>query len=150
MEYKRFDDTLIMRIDPNEEICQQLIEVATKEKIILAEISGLGAIKEFTTGVFDTVKKEYHSNQFYGTFEIVSLTGTISQKEDKLYLHVHMSAGDDKGNVFGGHLNSAIVSATAEIVIRFINGTVNRRFDEEIGLNLFQFSRKNSEKKTSM
>lgn len=95
---------------------------------------------------FDTVKKEYHSNQFYGTFEIVSLTGTISQKEDKVYLHVHMSAGDDKGNVFGGHLNSAIVSATAEIVIRFINGTVNRRFDEEIGLNLFQFSRKNSEK----
>lgn len=140
MEYKRFGDTLIMRLDPKEEICQGLVDVADKEQIALAEISGLGAVNDFTTGVFDTVKKEYHSNQLQGAFEIVSLTGTITRKEGKPYLHAHMSAGDDKGNVFGGHLNRAVVSATAEIVIRIISGSVDRKFNDEIGLNLLEFS----------
>ena len=128
-----------MRIDPGEEICEQLIAVAQKEEISLSEISGLGAINDFTTGVFDTARKEYHSNHFTGTFEIVSLTGTLTRKAGEVYLHAHFSAGDEKGNVFGGHLNRAVVSATAEIIIRIINGEVGRSFHEEIGLNLFCF-----------
>lgn len=139
MEYKRYDDTIIMRLDPNEEICGQLLYVAEKENIMLAQISGLGAINNFTTGVFDTVNKEYHSNNFSGAFEIVSLTGTLTRKEKEPYLHAHLSAGDLKGNVFGGHLNNAIVSATAEIVIRIINGNTERKYSEEIGLNLLKF-----------
>lgn len=139
MEYRRFGDTIVLRLDPDEEICEKLAEVADKEQIALASISGLGAIKELTTGVFDTVTKEYHSNQFQGALEIVSLTGTITQKEGKIYLHAHLSAGDSKGNVFGGHLNRAIVSATAEILLQVIPGKVDREFSEEIGLNLFRF-----------
>lgn len=45
----------------------------------------------------------------------------------------------DKGEVFGGHLNRAIVSATCEIIINIIDGKVDRYFDKEIGLNLFKF-----------
>ncbi len=41
--------------------------------------------------------------------------------------------------MFGGHLNKAVVSATCEMVISLIDGIVDRRFDEEIGLNLFKF-----------
>lgn len=140
MEYKRFNDTLVIRLDPKEEICEQIIAVAEKEEIMLAEIQGLGALNELTTGVFHTVTKEYHANQFQGAFEIVSLTGTITRQDGKVYLHAHLSAGDEKGNVFGGHLNRAVVSATAEIVIRIIDGAVGRKFNEEIGLNLFDFS----------
>ncbi len=140
MEYRRFRDTIIMRVDPEEEICTQMIAVADKENLMLAEINGLGAVKEFTTGVFDTRTKEYHANSFQGTFEIVSLTGTLTRKDGEVYLHAHFSAGDEKGNVFGGHLNRAVVSATAELVIRMIDGEMGRKFDEKIGLNLFEFS----------
>jgi len=52
---------------------------------------------------------------------------------------MHMSAGNDRGEVFGGHLNSAFVSATCEMVISIIDGLVDRRHDEETGLNLFAF-----------
>lgn len=46
----------------------------------------------------------------------------------------------DKGEVFGGHMNKAIVSAVCEMVIDVIEGTVDRIYDEEIGLNVFSFS----------
>lgn len=41
--------------------------------------------------------------------------------------------------VFGGHLNKAIVSATCEMVIHIIDGKVDRKYNEDIGLNLFEF-----------
>lgn len=139
MEYTRRNDTVILRVDPGEEILSQITEVAVKEKLMLAEINGLGAVRDFTVGAFDTEKKEFYANQFEGTFEIVSLTGTITEKDSKPYLHLHMSAANPQGNVFGGHLNKAVVSATAEIVIRIIEGHVGRKMNEEIGLNLFDF-----------
>ena len=50
-----------------------------------------------------------------------------------------MSAADAEGKVFGGHLNSATVSATCEMVIELIDGRVDRKFSDEVGLNLFSF-----------
>ena len=58
---------------------------------------------------------------------------------NEVYTHIHMSAGNENGEVFGGHLNRAMVSATCEMVIDVIDGEVDRYFDEEVGLNLFKF-----------
>jgi len=139
MDYRRFGNTLVVRFDKGEEICAQLKEVAIKENIKLASIQALGAVDKFTIGAFDTVEKQYHANHFSGIYEIVSLTGTISTMNGDYYSHLHMSAGDEKGHVVGGHLNEAFVSATCELIITVIDGVVDRAFSEEIGLNLFKF-----------
>lgn len=139
MEYRRFGNTIVARIDKGEEILEGIKEVAKKEKIKLASISALGAVNDFTVGVFKTEEKKYYANDFKGNFEIVSLVGTINTMNDEFYSHVHMSAGNEKGEVFGGHLNRAIISATCEMVINIIEGSVDRYFDEEVGLNLFKF-----------
>lgn len=139
MEYKRFGSTIVVRIDKGEEILENIKAIALKENIKLANINALGAVSEFIVGVFKTDEKKYYSNEFKGYFEIVSLTGTINTMNGEYYSHLHMSAGDDTGKVFGGHLNRAIVSATCEMIINIIDGNVDRYFDEEIGLNLFKF-----------
>lgn len=139
MDYKRFGDKIIVRIDKGEEILDEIKALAEKEHIALASVSALGAVNDLTVGVFNTAEKKYYSNHFQGAYEIVSLTGTISTMDGKFYAHMHMSVGNDKGEVFGGHLNRAVVSATCEMVVTVINGTVDRRFDEEVGLNLFRF-----------
>lgn len=139
MEYRKFNNTIVARIDKGEEILEKIKEIATKENIKLANINALGATNDFTVGVFKTGEKKYYSNNFTGDFEIVSLTGTINTMNGEFYSHIHMSAGNDKGEVFGGHLNRAIVSATCEMVINIIDGTVDREFNENIGLNLFKF-----------
>lgn len=139
MEYSKFNNTIVARIDKGEEILDKIKEIANKENIKLANINALGATNDFTVGVFKTAEKKYYSNNFTGDFEIVSLTGTINTMNGEFYSHIHMSAGNDKGEVFGGHLNRAIVSATCEMVINIIDGTVDREFNENIGLNLFKF-----------
>lgn len=139
MEYRRFDHTIVARLDKGEEILEQVKTIALQEHITLATVQALGAINEFTVGVFYTDEKEYHANEFTGHFEIVSLSGTITTMDGDFYCHLHMSAGNEKGQVFGGHLNRAIISATCEMVITILDGTVDRKFDPGIGLNLFDF-----------
>lgn len=99
----------------------------------------MGATNEFIVGVFKTEEKKYYSNSFKGDFEIVSLMGSINTMNDEFYTHIHVSAGDEKGNVFGGHLNKAIVSVTCEMFIHVIEGKVDRELSKDIGLNLFKF-----------
>ncbi len=71
--------------------------------------------------------------------EIVSLTGTITTRDEAFCRYLHISAADGSGAVFGGHLNRAVVSAACEMVIRGIPGRVDRRLDEGVGSNLFLF-----------
>lgn len=139
MEYRKFGNTIFARIDRGEEILEKLEEISVKENIKLAHVSALGATNDFTVGVFNVDEKKYYSNSFSGNFEIVSLTGTVTTMNGEFYAHLHMSAGNDKGEVFGGHLNRARISATCEMVITVADGTVERKFNEDVGLNLFDF-----------
>ncbi len=68
---------------------------------------------------------------YEGTFEIVSLVGTVEKGNS----HLHLSISDQKGNVFGGHLkNGSIVGITAEIVIGELKNTLfKRKFDKSTG-----------------
>ena len=139
MEYRRFANTIVARIDRGEEILEKIREIAAKEHITLASISALGATNDFTVGVYKVDEKKYYANSFQGSFQIVSLTGTINTMNGEFYTHLHMSAGNDKGEVFGGHLNRAVVSATCEMVVDVLDGTVDRQYDPVTGLNLFKF-----------
>lgn len=139
MEYKRFGSTVVARIDRGEEVLSALKDIALRENIKLAAVSALGATDDFTVGVFNVQQKQYHANRFQGAYEIVSLTGTVTTKDGEFYAHLHMCAGNEQGQAFGGHLNQAVISATCEMVIQIIDGTVERRFSGDVGLNLFRF-----------
>lgn len=140
LDYKRFNNTIVVRIDKGEEILEKLMEVCEKEQVKLANVNALGAINEFEIGLFDTAEKKYYSTEYKGDFEIISLTGSITTKDGELYNHIHLGAGDKEYKVFGGHLNRAIVSATCEMFIHVTEGTVERKFDDETGLNLLEFN----------
>lgn len=139
MEYRRFGKQIVARMDRGEEILEQLKAICLKEDVKLASISALGAVDDFTVGVYKVDEQKYYSNHFQGAYEIVSLTGTVNTMEGEYYAHLHMSAGNDKGEVFGGHLNRAVISATCEMVISVIDGEVDRVKDPVVGLNVYKF-----------
>ena len=139
METKRINDKIIFRLDKGEEIIESITKICEDNNIKCGSITGVGATNKVKVGLFNTITKEYHSDELTGDFEIAPLSGNISRMNKKVYLHIHINLSDEKHNSFGGHLNYAVVSATFEGIIEIIDCDVSRIFDEEIGLNLLKF-----------
>ena len=68
-----------------------------------------------------------------GMFEIVSVTGTLSEDG----LHIHISVSDEAGNTIGGHLkDGCIVNTTSEVVLNIFDDIkFKREYDEKTGYN---------------
>lgn len=141
MEYKRFGEKIIVRLDPGDELVSSLLEIGEKEDILFASVSGIGASDDAVLGVYDVKEKYYYKKRFNDkNYEIASLVGNLNRMGDKPYLHVHAVIGSPhSSHCEGGHLNEARISATGEIVLSVIEAGVGRRYSEESGLNLFEF-----------
>jgi len=138
MEYKRFGNKVIVRLDKGEEIVETLKQLCKKLNIKLGTITGIGATDKAIIGLFDMRTKKYHSKELVGDHEIAPLCGNISAMNDEIYLHLHVNLCNAEHNSFGGHLISAVVSATFEGVIDILNGKIDREFDNTTGLNLIK------------
>lgn len=139
MEYRKFGKHIVLRLDPGEEILTQLRVLAEREDIRFAAVQGLGAVNDFTVGVFHTDTKVYESRRHQGAYEITSLTGTVGRMAGSFYAHLHFSAAGEDNTVLGGHLNEARISATGELVLTLIDGELDREKSPEVGLNLWKF-----------
>jgi len=139
MEYKRFDSKILLRLDPGDEVLTGIGVVCKAENVRLGRVSGIGAVDKVTIGLFQPDTKVYHSTTLERPFEITALAGNISEMNGELYLHVHITVADISRIAFGGHLNEAVVSATAEIWIDIFEGEVDRELSDTVGLNLLKF-----------
>lgn len=140
MEYKRFGNKYLVRLERGEEIVKSIKKLAVDEKIRLGRVTGIGAVNKVKVGLFKAEEKKYYSKEFEGDMEIVNLSGNISEMNNEAYIHLHISLADDTNKVVGGHLNYAYISATGEIIIDVIEGRVDRKYSDEIGLNLLDFN----------
>ena len=141
MEYRKFPQGYVMRLDPGEEIVEQLTALVERENVRLGSVSALGAAGDVTIGIFNTREKQYYSHRYQGDYEISALVGNVSRKDGAPYLHLHITIGDPvTGQVHAGHLSSAVISATLELFLQVWDGQVGRRFSEDVGLNLFDFT----------
>jgi predicted DNA-binding protein with PD1-like motif len=84
----------------------------------------------------NTKTKKYQSKEFTGDHEITSLVGNITTLNGEVYLHLHVTICNVEHKALGGHLTSAVISATFEGIIDIIDGQINRDYNDEVGLNL--------------
>ena len=139
MEFQRFDDTYVIRMDRGEEVMACLTELCERAGIRLAAVSAIGAVDRALVGLYDVGEKVYHKKEFQEPMEIASLLGTVTEKDGKPYLHLHATLCDAQMRTHGGHVNELRISATCEMILRLLPGEVGRRPDEATGLNLFAF-----------
>ena len=88
MQYRRFGDRIVARIDRGEEIVASLARLCAAEEVELASVTAIGAVNAFKVGVFSPVDKVYKSNAFSGDYEIVSLSGSVTAKDGAPYIHL--------------------------------------------------------------
>ena len=74
--------------------------------------------------------------------EITNLSGNISTKDGKEYLHLHVTLGNGKYQGIAGHLLSAVINGAGEFVVEdFPGGRLERTYDPEVGLNFYDFKK---------
>jgi predicted DNA-binding protein with PD1-like motif len=120
--------TYAFRLHPGQDLRGE-IDTFVKEKGIKAGVV-LACVGNLSKAVIrmadETIVKMYE-----GTFEVVSLVGTVESGNS----HLHISISDKVGHVFGGHLKmGSIVGITAEIVLGELGDTsFSRELDKETG-----------------
>ncbi|SET64926.1 hypothetical protein SAMN05660297_03044 [Natronincola peptidivorans] len=139
MEFAQFGSKYVLRLDKGEEVVETLKKFCQQQKITLGWVKGIGAVDKATIGLFEVDSKQYHSVELKGDYEITSLLGNISTMKGETYLHLHINLSDAEYKTYGGHLNEAVISATGEFLIEAIEGSIDREFNQEIGLNLYKF-----------
>jgi predicted DNA-binding protein with PD1-like motif len=139
MEYRRFNDTYVIRMDRGEEVLTTLTGIWEQEGVRLAAVSAIGAADRAVVGLYDVGEQVYHKKEFREPMEIASLLGTVSEKNGKPYLHLHATLCDASMQTHGGHVNELWISVTCEMILRLLPGEVGRRLDEVTGLNVFDF-----------
>ena len=139
MEFRRFNDAYVVRMDRGEEVIETLTALCEQEGIRLASVEAIGAVDRAVVGLYDVGEKVYHKKEFTEPMELTSLLGTVTEKDGKPYLHLHATFCDANMQAHGGHVNALHISATCEMVLRLLPGQVGRQLDEVTGLNLFDF-----------
>ena len=137
MTYRRFNDTYMVRVDQGEEILEQLMNVCLREQITLAQVEAIGAADQTELGVYDLNTRSYQREELNGFMEITGLSGSVTRMNGQPYIHLHASLADRNHIIHGGHVLKMRVGATCEMFVRMIDGQVDRRPDEKLGINLW-------------
>lgn len=138
MKYKRCGTRVFVRIDKGEELVENLKLICNELNIRLGSICGIGATDKVTVGLMNTKTKKYQSKEFTGDHEITSVLGNVTTMNGEVYLHLHITLGDVEHKIIGGHLTSAVISATFEGIIDIIEDQITREYHDEVGLNLLK------------
>lgn len=140
MESKKVDKTLIIRADRGEELLEAIREACEQHGVKLGVVTGIGAVDRAVVGAFSVETQNYTKHTYEDQeMEILSISGNISTMNGEYYGHLHAVVGLPDGTAVGGHANELRISATSEIFVQIIDGEVDRRFDDRVGLNTLSF-----------
>ncbi|WP_125152976.1 PPC domain-containing DNA-binding protein [Clostridium rectalis] len=139
MEFKKFNNRYVIRLDKGDEIIESLKKICNMENIKTASITGIGATNNATIGVYELNLKKYHEKNVKGDFEISSLVGNISTFHGEVLPHIHVNLTGLDHNCIGGHLLSANISITCEIFMDILDGEIRKEFNDAVGANTFKF-----------
>ncbi len=135
MEHRRTRYGHVLRLDPGEEIVTALREFAASENVRAGTLSGIGAAGDIELGYFIRATREYVRRTFPGEWEIVALTGNLSELEGVPFPHCHMTLGGEDFSAHGGHLFRATVTVTCEIHIVTDPDPIRRVARPDLGYN---------------
>ena len=112
-------DTLFIRLDDGEPFFDTLYaalsETGGSSGVFL---SGIGMLRSFEIGWFNMETKAYEKKFYTDPYELLSLSGNLSQKETALFAHFHVTLAGRAHRVIGGHLFGGTVCNTLECFFR--------------------------------
>jgi uncharacterized protein len=139
MKSKKINDTFIVRLDKGEKIIESINKFCYENNVKCGYFSGIGALDEAELAHYIVKNKKYTSQLYKQPLEIVNLTGNITTMNNEIYIHCHACLSDVNMEAIAGHLKEGRIGATAEIFLVKLDGAIDRKHDESIGLNLMDW-----------
>lgn len=131
--------TFVVILDTVDEILSSLESVAQTQHLAASSFKAIGALSEVELGWFNWETKRYQTAvKLKEQVELLSLIGDIALKDGKPQIHAHLVVGRKDGTAHGGHLQSAIVRPTCEIVITESPQRLQKEIDPESGIALIR------------
>ena len=140
MKYKKENNKVLVVLEKGDEIFESIYRVIEVFKINFGWINGIGAAEKIILGAYPSKLKKYVKKNFSGEYEIASMMGNITSKENEPFVHLHAVISDEGCNAFAGHLFTATISVTCEIIINIVDTKIIRRECKDIGLFLWDFN----------
>jgi predicted DNA-binding protein with PD1-like motif len=128
--------TFALIFEAGDEAVSELTRWCEERQIAAARLTGVGAFSEATIAWFDWEAREYHEIPVAEQVEVLALTGDVAEQEGKPMLHLHVVLGTRDGSARGGHLMSARVRPTLELILDETPSHLRKRHDPESGLAL--------------
>ncbi|WP_020601446.1 PPC domain-containing DNA-binding protein [Spirosoma spitsbergense] len=129
--------TYALIFDKGDEVIEKLKEFASSNSLSASHFTAIGAFSDVLLGYFDVTKKNYKKIDVREQVEVLTLMGDISLKPDgEVQIHAHVVVGKSDGTAHGGHVLSATVFPTLEVVLTESPAYLHRQYDEETGLAL--------------
>ena len=135
-EPERSERTYAVVFAEGDEAMEGLNKVAAEQGLSAARLTAIGAFRRATVAFFDLERREYLPIEVDEQVEVLSLVGNVSLAGDEHKVHVHAVLGRRDGSTVGGHLLSAEVRPTLEVVLVESPAHLRRHHDEKTGLPL--------------
>lgn len=120
------------------DLLEALTNVCAERGIELGRIKAIGAVQEARIGYYNQKTRTYQFSVFDQPMEITNLTGNVSLKDGKPFVHAHVTLADESGKSYGGHLGPGTIVFACEFILESFDGPAfHRRPDEETGLALW-------------
>lgn len=131
--------TYAIILSTGDEVSACLKSFAAEAGLQAASFKAIGAFQSARLAFFDWEAKSYIPIEVNEQVEVASLTGDIVIGPDgKPALHVHAVLGRRDGSAVAGHLQTAEVRPTLEIVLTESPKYLRKKFDPEVGLALIK------------
>ncbi len=135
---------LIGRLDKGTDLLTAIGEVCRAHNVKTAFLLGLGAVDQVSICEFDQRARVYKpERKFEGVFEILNLTGNVSTRDDRAFVHANVTVSRERDNgieVLGGHLLSGRVFAFEFFLDVADDLILKRTMDAPTGLSLWSES----------
>ena len=140
MKYRLEGNKVLVVLSKGDEIFKSLYKVVEELNIKFSWINGIGAADKIILGSYPSSLKKYIKKNFDNEFELASIMGNITIKEDAPFIHIHATISDEECNAFAGHLFSATITVTCEIILNISDKPIYRKECNEVGLYLWDFN----------
>jgi uncharacterized protein len=126
-----------LRFDKGEDVTASLAQYCKENNIIAAHFTTIGSAGEVVLSYYNLQTKQFEDHTIQEEIEIVSVIGNVSTMDANHIIHTHGVFSKKDLSTVGGHIKKLIVSATAEVFLTKLEGSLTRQHDPETGLNLF-------------